>query len=51
VCVLFYNVKFTRYLFDAPDAHFDSLYLFSDAQPKKIGNPKYYDCKNPNRLP
>jgi hypothetical protein len=36
--------------FDAPDAHFNNLYLFSDALAKKIGNPKYYDCKkNPNQ--
>jgi hypothetical protein len=32
--------------FDAPDAHFDSLYLFSDAHPeKKNGNSKSYDCR------
>jgi hypothetical protein len=34
--------------FDAPDAHFDNLYIFSDAQAeKKNGNPKCYDCKDP----
>jgi hypothetical protein len=27
--------------FDAPDAHFDNLYLFSDAQAEKFVNPKY----------
>jgi hypothetical protein len=26
--------------FDAPDAHFDYSSLFSDAQVKKVGNPK-----------
>jgi hypothetical protein len=30
--------------FDAPDAHFNKLCLFSDAQAKKFGNPKYYNC-------
>jgi hypothetical protein len=34
--------------FDAPDAHFDN---FSDAQAETFGNPKYYDCKDPKRLP
>jgi hypothetical protein len=34
--------------FNAPDAHFDNLhvYLFSDVQTEKVGNPKYYDCKD-----
>jgi hypothetical protein len=35
--------------FDAPDAHFDNLYLISDAQAEKWGNPKYNDCKDPNK--
>jgi hypothetical protein len=34
--------------FDAPDAHFDNLYLFSAAQAEKIGNLKY-DCNDPNK--
>jgi hypothetical protein len=39
-------VKFIN--FDAPDAHFDNLHLFSDAQAeKKNGNPRRYDCKDP----
>jgi hypothetical protein len=30
---------------DAPDANFGKSYLFSDAQSKKFGNLKCYDCK------
>jgi hypothetical protein len=31
--------------FDAPDAHYDRLCLFSDAQAEKVGIPKYCeDC-------
>jgi hypothetical protein len=29
--------------FDEPDAHFDNVCLFSDAQAKTLGNPKCYD--------
>jgi hypothetical protein len=37
--------------FDAPNANFDNLYLFGDAQgrSRKCGNPKYYNCKDPNK--
>jgi hypothetical protein len=31
--------------FDAPDAHFNNLCLFSDANAKKFGNLKCYHCK------
>jgi hypothetical protein len=34
---------------DAPDAHFDNLCLFSDAQAEKIEYPKCYDCKDPGQ--
>jgi hypothetical protein len=36
------NVKLNKYVtnFDAPDAHFDYSSLFSDAQVKKVGNPR-----------
>jgi hypothetical protein len=33
--------------FDASDAHFDNLYILSDAQAEKKRNPKCYDCKDP----
>jgi hypothetical protein len=31
----------------APDAHFNNIYLFSDAQTEEFSNSKYYECKNP----
>jgi hypothetical protein len=32
--------------FDTPDAHFDKLCLFGDAQSGDLKSPKsYYDCK------
>jgi hypothetical protein len=34
--------------FDAPEAHFDHLSLFSDAQAKKVGNQKK-KCENIER--
>jgi hypothetical protein len=32
---------------DAPDVHFNTLYLSSDSQADKIGNPKCYYVKYP----
>ena len=32
--------------FDASDANFDDLYLFSDTPAEKVGNPKYHECKD-----
>jgi hypothetical protein len=34
------HVKLIRYKFDAPDAHFDYLSLFSGTQAEKVGNTK-----------
>jgi hypothetical protein len=33
-------INFCGTNFDAPDAHFDKVCLFSDAQAEKFGNPK-----------
>jgi hypothetical protein len=38
--VLFSHVKLNDTNFDAPDAHFDYLSLFSGIQAEKVGNPK-----------
>jgi hypothetical protein len=43
--------------FDAPDAHFDYLSLFSGTQAEKVGNPEKKTCENctraktPNTVP
>jgi hypothetical protein len=39
-----YHEKHYDANFDAPDAHFDKLCLFCDAQAEKVGNPK--NCEN-----
>jgi hypothetical protein len=38
-----YNLYDTN--FDAPDAHFDYLNLFSGTQAEKVGNPKKKNVK------
>jgi hypothetical protein len=35
--------------FDAPKEYFDNFSLFSDVPAEKYGNPKYYDCEDPNK--